>query len=172
MELEENKLIVRRFWEEVFNEQNLDVADEIFAPDHVLHVPNIEQDEQGLDTLKALVALPHIVSPDIWVTIEDQIAEGGLVVTTWAARGTLIDRLRGGDSDDEVTTSGVNIYRVSDYQIRETWWHFDPRVDEPQRPLQWGIRERVREWWLETRQPISEEVLLGWCCNWFTACCF
>jgi len=39
MSEEENKVLVRRVIEEMFNEGNLDVADELIAPDYVDHDP-------------------------------------------------------------------------------------------------------------------------------------
>jgi len=90
MQTEENKAVVRRFWEEVFNEGNLDAAYDLFAADHVIHIPSLQIDEVGVDTMKALVAVPRTVSPDIWATIKDEVAEGDKVVTSWTARGTLV----------------------------------------------------------------------------------
>ena len=37
MSLEENKALVRRFYEEVWNRGNVDVAKEVFADDYVRH---------------------------------------------------------------------------------------------------------------------------------------
>ena len=38
---EENKATARRFYEELFNQGNLDAAQEIVTPDFVIHDPNI-----------------------------------------------------------------------------------------------------------------------------------
>jgi predicted SnoaL-like aldol condensation-catalyzing enzyme len=167
MGIEENRSIVRYFWEEVFNQGNLEMADQLFAPDHMVHISSLRTDEVGTEVMKSLVAIPRAVSPDILVFIEDEVAEEDKVVTSWTARGTLAY-----DTADEVTTSGINIYRVFEGRIRETWWHVDARANEPQGPPQYWVRERVRERLLEAGQPVSEEVMLGWCCSWFTACCF
>jgi ketosteroid isomerase-like protein len=47
MSLEENKAIVRRFIE-AYNKQNLDLFDDLVAPDFVDHV----HQQQGLESLK------------------------------------------------------------------------------------------------------------------------
>jgi predicted SnoaL-like aldol condensation-catalyzing enzyme len=133
--VEKNKPIVRRLYDEVFNQRKLDLADEIFASDHVFHLPSLPQEEWPPDAVKGLVALHCKLYPDIQVTVEEEVAEGERVVTSWTARGTLADELRSIDSGDgEVEASGVNICRVSDGQIRETWWRFDIPVDESQTP--------------------------------------
>src|SRR3712207_678338 len=120
---EENKAVVRRFWEKVFNQGELSEADEIFTSDHVVHITYLSQDERGPDIMKHIVAVPRKISPDMRVTVEDEIAEGDKVVTSWKARGTLANELRDVNSDDdnEVEASGVTIYRVNDGKIEETW---------------------------------------------------
>ena len=82
MGIEENRSIVRYFWEEVFNQGNLEMADQLFAPDHMVHISSLRTDEVGTEVMKSLVAIPRAVSPDILVFIEDEVAEEDKVVTS------------------------------------------------------------------------------------------
>jgi hypothetical protein len=117
----------------------------------VIHIPSLQIDEVGVDAMKTLVAVPRTVSPDILATINDQVAEGDKVVTSWTARGTLAGEMRGVDSeDDEVRASGVSIHHIYGGSIEETWWQINARVDEPHRPPHNRIREQVLRRFLET----------------------
>ena len=89
MNAEDNKVVVRRWFEELFNEGNLEVADELCAPEHVLRHLSFPEEHRGLQPVKYMVALLREVSPDLRVTIDDQIAEGDKVVTRWTASGTV-----------------------------------------------------------------------------------
>jgi predicted ester cyclase len=82
-----NKALVRRFNEEVYNRRNLDVADELLAPDFVDHgvFPN---EEPGIEGYKRGVAKQHASSSDLHFSIEEQIAEGDKVVTRVIGSGT------------------------------------------------------------------------------------
>ena len=52
---EENKAILRRVTDEVFTRGNLDVVDELFAPDYVLHDPGVPGGElRGIESFKSL----------------------------------------------------------------------------------------------------------------------
>lgn len=51
--LESNKALVRRLYEEGFNEGNLDVVDELVAPDVVAHDPIILDAPTGPDSIGA-----------------------------------------------------------------------------------------------------------------------
>ena len=68
-----NKTIVRRWYEEVWNQGKLKVLDEILArPDSV---------KQYIDTFRAAF-------PDVQHTICEMVEEGDSVVTRWTAKGT------------------------------------------------------------------------------------
>jgi len=47
MSAEENKALARRVLEEIFNNGNLDLADELIAPDYVDHDPAMPDDIRG-----------------------------------------------------------------------------------------------------------------------------
>jgi predicted ester cyclase len=85
--LEENKAIVRRNFEEIWNKENFSVADETHASDYVAHIASSPEDIKGIQQFKQFVALFHFAFPDTQFTIEDQIAEGSKVATRWTARG-------------------------------------------------------------------------------------
>jgi predicted SnoaL-like aldol condensation-catalyzing enzyme len=86
---EENKALVRREIEELFNHTgDLDVAEEVYAPDYVGHDPTMPEDLHGVEAARQFAAGMRSAFPDLTCTIEDQIAEGEKVVTRWSASGT------------------------------------------------------------------------------------
>ena len=84
----ENKALARRVIEEMFNKGNLDVADELFAPDYVDHDPAMPEDVRGPEGFKEYVCAYRSAFSDLHIQIEDQIAEGDKVVTRWTGTGT------------------------------------------------------------------------------------
>ncbi|HSA79989.1 MAG TPA: ester cyclase, partial [Geminicoccaceae bacterium] len=83
---ERNKAQVRRVIEEIYNRGDLAVVDELAASDLVIHASS--QDIRGRDGAKQYVAALRAGFPDLHLTVEDQVAEGDMVVTRWTARGT------------------------------------------------------------------------------------
>lgn len=144
MSAEENKRIVGRFWEEVFNGGDLGVANGLFSDQHKMLHPYFPEDRRGAGPVKRFVAVSRKVSPDLTVRVEDEIAEGDKVVTRWSAEGTLAERLcAGGEGANSVAATGVAIFRVSGGMIEETWLRLEPSVAEPELP---APKEDVREW--------------------------
>ena len=123
---EENKEKVRRFLEEAFNEGNLDVADELFTSDYVLHDPSLPEEMRGPEGVKGYVQMYRSAFPDTNITVEDQIAEGERVVTRWTGRGTHQGELMGiPPSGNQVELSGITISRFEGGKIAEDWTNYD-----------------------------------------------
>src|SRR5689334_20918643 len=82
MDSEQHKAIVRRFFDEVWNQQKLEVIEEIFASTIIFNGHPIER-----TALQQIIASRRAAFPDIHVTVDDQIAEGDKVSTrrTWRA---------------------------------------------------------------------------------------
>ena len=87
---EQNKAQVRRVIEDVYNRGDLGVVDKVAASDLVIHASS--QEIRGREGAKQYVAALRAAFPDIHFTVEDQIAEGDIVVTRWTARGTHKDK--------------------------------------------------------------------------------
>jgi steroid delta-isomerase-like uncharacterized protein len=125
---EENKAILRRVTDEVFGQGNLDLVDELFAADYVLHDPGIPGGElRGPEDFKQRwVSMFRTAFPDLQLSIEDQVAEGDKVVTRYVGRGTHRGELMGiAPTGMVVSVGGIIISRVSGGRIEEEWNNFD-----------------------------------------------
>src|SRR5918998_235264 len=122
MSAEENKVVVRRLIEEVYNRGNLDIADELLAPDYVDHTwpPGKYAGREGL---KRSVAKQRAASSDLHITIEEQIAEGDKVVS-WVISSGTHDRERFlglAPTGERMTMKHIFISRVVEGKIVEVW---------------------------------------------------
>jgi predicted ester cyclase len=127
MSTEENKAVVRREIEEIFNHTgNLDAADEIYAPNYVGHDPTFG-DLDGPEAAKQSAAMYRQAFPDVEATIEDQIAEGDKVVTRFTARGTHQGETEafGPPTGNRIEVTGITIERFADGKVVEDWTNFD-----------------------------------------------
>ncbi len=110
MSEEENKALVRREQEELWNHTgNLDAADELFAPDYIAAAK-----QEAADFREGF--------PDVVSTIEDLIAEEDKVVARWRARATHRGEYMGiPPTGKEVEFTGISVYRIEAGKIAESW---------------------------------------------------
>lgn len=126
MSTEENKALARRVIEQMFNEGNLDVADELLALDYVDHDPSLPEDVHGPEGFKEYVGMYRAAFPDLHVQIEDQIAEGDRVATRWTGTGTHDGELAGiAPTGKRVTVPGMEIVRIANGKLVEGWEGYD-----------------------------------------------
>jgi steroid delta-isomerase-like uncharacterized protein len=126
MSAEENKALARRVLDEMFNKGNLDVADELLAPDYVDHDPAMPEDIHGPEGFKQYVSGYRSAFSDLHLEFEDQIAEGDKVVTRWTGTGTHDGELSGiPPTGKRVTLPGMEIVRISGGKLVEGWEGYD-----------------------------------------------
>jgi steroid delta-isomerase-like uncharacterized protein len=102
---------------------NLDLADELYAPDYVLHDPSLPEALHGPECIKRYAAMTLGAFPDARVTVEDQVAEGDKVVSRWTATGTHTGDLMGiPPTERRIEISGITINRFSGGKIAEDWY--------------------------------------------------
>jgi predicted ester cyclase len=120
-EAEENKAIVRRFLEETKTKGNLDVIDELAAPNFVDRSLMPGQGPTRDDYKHSLAQMLDDFSTTSF-TIEEQVAEGDTVVTKYRESGVFHDEWIGAPpTGKEETAGGVYIHRISGGKITEEW---------------------------------------------------
>jgi len=126
MSTEENKALARRIIEEAWNQGNLATVDELMAPDHVGHHSRVPSQPSSREHYKQYIVGSRTAFPDFHATIEQQIAEGDLVVTRWTVKGTHHGMLRGhSPTGKQMTVTGVVIDRIVDGKAVEGWMEMD-----------------------------------------------
>ena len=116
MSLEENKAVIRR-WFEATNKKDLVVLDELVAPDFFHHTAQL----RGKDFIQFMNTVFQGF-PDWHVTIEDIIAEGDKVWIRYKLTGTHTGEYRGlAPTGKKITATSVNIYRIVNGKVVEIW---------------------------------------------------
>jgi predicted ester cyclase len=117
---EENKAIVHRFLVEHMAKGNLDIIDELAAPDFVDRSLMPGQGPTREDYKRSVAQMLDDFSTTSF-TIEEQVAEGDTVVTKYRESGVFHDEWMGAPpSGEEETGGGVYIHRISGGKITET----------------------------------------------------
>jgi steroid delta-isomerase-like uncharacterized protein len=127
MSIEQYKAMDRRFYEEVWSGGNLDVLDELMAANFDDHdEPNPAETLEGLEHAKHTITMYRSAFPDVHFTVEDQIAEGDMVVTRWTARGTHTGAFMGiPPTGKQAAVTGMSMTRVASGKFVEGWTIFD-----------------------------------------------
>jgi predicted ester cyclase len=144
---QENKALVRRFIEEVYNRRNLDVADKLLAPHFIGHDVFPGQ-ENSIEGYKRGVAEQHASSSDVHFSIEELIAEGDKVVSRVIGSGSVDQRELEGVAPTgvRITIENITINRVVEGKIVEERTVNDPSPFWKQRMEQERIeRERIEQ---------------------------
>ena len=113
MGTEDNKALLRRFFDEVLNTGNLALADQLLDPGYQFHFPALPQ-PGGPEVFKDTLLAFRQGFPDLNFTIEDMIAEGDRVAVRFTVRGTHRGDFQGvPPTGRPVQFSGISIYRVA-----------------------------------------------------------
>lgn len=85
MSIDENKAIVRRFFELGPSKGDLKAADELLAPNFALHTPLPSQ--PGIQGMNDVIMACRAAFEHLDVTVEDMVAEGDKVAARFTATG-------------------------------------------------------------------------------------
>jgi len=126
MRVEENKVLVRRFYEEVWNRGNVDVTSEVFARDYVRHDLRPSQALPGPAGQAKVAADFRAAFPDLRMEVDLILAEDDLVAARWTTEGTNTGPWGGSPPTGKPARfSGVNIFRIRQGKVVELWNHRD-----------------------------------------------
>ena len=117
---EANKALEGRLFEEVWNQSTIAVIDEILSSDCIVHDSSGEF--IGYEGYQQFHGMFNAAFSNIHFAIEDQIAEGNLVVTRWLNTATHTDELMGVPATGtETVSAGMTVSRHAEGRIVEQW---------------------------------------------------
>jgi predicted ester cyclase len=125
MSADENKALIRRFSDEVWNKGNLAIIDEVFASTWVGHdlPPGFPPGPQGL---KLMVGAFRAAFSDMHATVDDQVAQEDRVAWRWTFHGRHTGAFMGiPATGKEITLTGISIDRLAGGQFAERWDNAD-----------------------------------------------
>jgi predicted ester cyclase len=121
----ENKQLVLRWREQAYEKKNLNVIDELHAPDYVGHIVGTPGPIRGREALKQLFAA-YFAAFDIHVSSEFLIAEGDMVVVRDTHRLKHKGEFQGiPPTGKELSVTGTDIYRIVNSKFVEQWFEAD-----------------------------------------------
>lgn len=121
MSIAENKVLVQRYIEEVWNKGNLNIIDELTSSGYVrfIALPDVTLNSEGQ---KKRIAAFRTAFPDVHVTIEDMTAEKDKVTVRVSIRGTHQQQFQGIEpTGRQILITAIDIVRIADGRIVEHW---------------------------------------------------
>ncbi|HKY53624.1 MAG TPA: ester cyclase [Anaerolineales bacterium] len=128
MSTEQNKTNFKRLYDEVFNQGNLDVADELIGENVIEHQqqPGVSPEAAGPELVKQIAQFFRSAFPDLHIAIDDLIAEEDRVVARVTITGTHQGEMMGiPPTGKHVEFGSIDIIRFEDGKATEHWGETD-----------------------------------------------
>ena len=125
---EENKELVRRWFDEVWNKGRADAIEEMFAANGIAHglSDDPSQPIRGPRDYRPFYEVFRQAFPNLVIEIEDMVAEGDKVAARCSVRGKHEGEFLGrAATQAPVEISGITIVRIDNGKIVEAWNNFD-----------------------------------------------
>lgn len=122
----DNKAVVRRLYEEVWNERKLELVNELISPSHALYGPNFSGSAIGPEAYKRQVAVFLRAFPDLRFRVEEMISENDKLVACWIISGTHQGEYMGiPPTNKSMSAEGITIHQLSNGRIMDSYACWD-----------------------------------------------
>ncbi len=122
----DNRSVVRRLYEEVWNKRRLEVVNEIISPSHALHDTNAPGSAIGPDAYKRVVARWITAFPDLRFAIDDTVCEKDKLVVYWNISGTHKGEYLGiAPTNKKISVDGITINHIASGKIMDSYVSWD-----------------------------------------------
>jgi steroid delta-isomerase-like uncharacterized protein len=125
---EENKQVLRRWFDELWNNGRAEVIDELFDENGIAHGLSDDpaQPIKGPNDFRPFYTAFRQAFPNMTIVIEDMVAEGDKVAARCSVRAKHEGELRGkAATQAPVEFTGMTIVRIDKGKIVEAWNNFD-----------------------------------------------
>lgn len=116
--------VVRRFFEEMATGRKLELAEDLFTADHVLHDPQVPAGP-GPQGIADVVRMYQEGVDGRW-DIEEIFSAGDRVIVRWTGSGTHIAEMNGiPPTGKPIRVDAISIHRMAEHRIAESWEVWD-----------------------------------------------
>jgi steroid delta-isomerase-like uncharacterized protein len=123
---QDNGALIRRWFEEVWNQGRMEAIDEMASPDVIGHGQAQHATDIGLEEFRIFAKDMRSAFPDMKVTIDYIIEHGDVVVARWTATMTHKGEFLGfAPTGKKATITGTSTQRISGGKIVEGWDNWD-----------------------------------------------
>lgn len=130
----DNKSIVRRMYEEVWNKRNLEAVKELIAPSHAVQLFDAADSGVGPEAYARNVVQFVRAFPDLKFTVIDMVGENEKVVVMWNISGTHKGEFRGiAATGKKISVDGITISQLADGKIMDSYVSLD----------MWGMMQQL-----------------------------
>jgi steroid delta-isomerase-like uncharacterized protein len=118
----DNRAIVRRLYEEVWNKRRFELLDELISPSHAIRDNNFSGSSVGPEAYKAQMTRYMEAFPDLRFTIEDIVGENEKIVVDWTISGTHKGEMWGVlPTNKKLSLEGVTIHHIASGKIMDSF---------------------------------------------------
>ncbi len=122
---EQNKAVARKFYQEFFDNKNINALEEVCSPDFVDHSP-MPGMAGGLQGMRDMMGIFQKAFPDMKTHIEDMISEGDLVATRFHITATHSGSMSGETpTGKQITFHGMDWISFKDGKATGAWHQGD-----------------------------------------------
>ena len=113
--------VIRRLYQEFWNEKNIEVIDQLVSQSHALSSPSMSGPTAGPAGYKKEFAAFVAGFPDLRFTVEDTICEKDTIAVSWTLTGTHKGKFLGiAPTNKQVSLSGITIHKIVDGKILDS----------------------------------------------------
>lgn len=124
--IQSNEQIIKKYFNEAWNQGKLEVLDEIIAPNYINHTPGSPNPIPGPEGLKPIIASLRKAFPDLKFTIENMVISEEQVAIHCIMYGTHTGDLFGlPPTGKKVKVNQMQIERIKEGKIVEHWRQSD-----------------------------------------------
>jgi steroid delta-isomerase-like uncharacterized protein len=125
MSVEENKAVLRRIYEDIFNKGELELIPQTHAHDYVFH-SFLGRDVKGLEHVKQVVNNHRNLSSDGHFEIVNMVGDENMVAVRMLLQGTITGSGMGTDTiGKQMRLIASYLYRFEDGKAKEMWDVYD-----------------------------------------------
>lgn len=121
-----NKTIVKKFYQEVWNEKKVKAAEAWLSPSHALADPNAADSLTGPEAYKLIVTRFMRAFSNLKFEVQDMVCEKDKVVASWIISGVHSGEYNGlAPTNKKISVEGISIHQIADGKIMDTYSVWD-----------------------------------------------